>query len=357
MNLFKYVNNERGAALLLTLFLVMFISIIGVALLNTTFYGQKNNLVAVAEQQEFYRLEGAIDMLLYEMNHYNKQSTNSFLMAQDEAGNTRRVLDENGQPIPILNKGAYFYLADSSSSRLKTYRISGQTIQVKIENESKIGDNFQFTIKSSKLTDKRLSRSIDIVATRGSVPPLLEFDPENPDIAPFPIGRGILGVDLVKIHHHQANNVGKLNETFRNILRFYEVNPAEATETLTNNYSFAGKDKHYFNSIATDTITIPAGNLVFINDELTLRGGSNIIVDGLLLVNGIDIGGNAVVNGAVIANKLSVNSNAVEIGSNAGVDQGGSGGGYQAPSKDITEADYTWFSDINRITDMRTDRE
>lgn len=109
MKLFKYVNNERGAALLLTLFLVMFISIVGAALLNTTFYGQKNNLVAVAEQQEFYRLEGAIDMLLYEMNHYNKQSTSSFLMAQDEAGNTRKVLDENGQPIPILNKGAYFY--------------------------------------------------------------------------------------------------------------------------------------------------------------------------------------------------------------------------------------------------------
>lgn len=207
------------------------------------------------------------------------------------------------------------------------------------------------------MTNNKLSRSLDIVATRGNRPPLLEFDPENPDIAPFPTGRGILGANLIKIHHHQANNVGELNETFQNILRFYEVNPADATETLTNNYSFAGKDKHYFKNIATDTITIPAGNLVFIDDDITLRGGSNFTVDGLLLVKGIDIGGNAVINGAVIANELSVRSNAVEIGSNAGVDQGGSGGGYQAPSKDITEPDYTWSSDINNITDMRTGRE
>lgn len=71
MERLKSLNNERGATLLLTLFIVLFVSIVGVALLNTTFYGQKINKVALAEQQEFYRLEGAIEMMLFEMDKFS----------------------------------------------------------------------------------------------------------------------------------------------------------------------------------------------------------------------------------------------------------------------------------------------
>lgn len=39
MERLKSLNKERGATLLLTLFIVLFVSIVGVALLNTTFYG------------------------------------------------------------------------------------------------------------------------------------------------------------------------------------------------------------------------------------------------------------------------------------------------------------------------------
>ena len=39
MERLKSLNNERGATLLLTLFIVLFVSNVGVALLNTTFYG------------------------------------------------------------------------------------------------------------------------------------------------------------------------------------------------------------------------------------------------------------------------------------------------------------------------------
>ena len=71
MERLKSLNNERGATLLLTLFIVLFVSIVGVALSNTTFYGQKINKVALAEQQEFYRLEGAIEMMLFEMDKFS----------------------------------------------------------------------------------------------------------------------------------------------------------------------------------------------------------------------------------------------------------------------------------------------
>ncbi len=71
MERLKSLNNERGATVLLTLFIVLFVSIVGVALLNTTFYGQKINKVALAEQQEFYRLEGAIEMMLFEMDKFS----------------------------------------------------------------------------------------------------------------------------------------------------------------------------------------------------------------------------------------------------------------------------------------------
>lgn len=356
MRMSKALDNERGAALLMTLFLIMFVSIVGVSLLNTTFYGQKNNVVAVAEQEEFYPLEGAIEMLLFEMKEYKKES-NSYLMAKDSAGNIRRVEDDAGNPIRIVNKGTYFYIDDPSTLKSKTYRIAEHDIHVGIEEVRGTGNAYHFTITAKKLTNPRLVREVEIVASRENEPPMLEFDPDKPEIAPFPIRKALLGVNHVKIHHHQANNVGKLNEQFANILRFYEINPADATESLTNNYSFAGKDKHYFKNLATENITIPAGNLVFINDPITLRGGSSLVIDGILLVNSIDIGGNAAVNGAVIANYLSVNSNAVSIGSDAGVDSGGSGGGYKAPSIDITEEDYTWSTEFEKIENMNTDRQ
>jgi hypothetical protein len=364
--MFKYLNNDRGAALMLTLFLVVFISIVGAALLNTTFYGQKNNIVAVAEQQEFYPLEGAIDMLLFEINAYKKQDPSSYLMAQDEAGNIKRVLDANGNPIPIINKGAYFYLADSTSPRVKTYKIDGKDIQVRIFNETVSGSAYKFTIQSNRMADKKLVRSIDVVANRGEEPAVLSFNPDIPQVTPFP-GQPILGNYRDNdINPNQIHNVGKLTENFSNILRFYGINTAGNTATLTERTSFAGSDKHSFAKMTISnetTLTIPAGKLVFV-DTINLTGGGRpnstvLRVDGILIANTFDIAGNITyqINGAVLANNLIVSSNAITIGSNAGLNPGGSGGGYKAPSRDVTEEDYSRPSEIANITDMRTERQ
>jgi len=307
--------------------------------------------------------------MLFEMKDYNKDDPTLYLMAEDEAGNVRNVLDGNGNPIPIRTKGSYFYLNDPSSPRLKTFNISGQDIQVRIENEVKntAGDKYTFTISANKSTDNKFVRSVDFEVFSGDRPKNLAFDPEIPEVDPFP-GEPILGYSYADndINPNQIQNVGRLTEDFANIRRFYGVDNIAKSGTLTNSYIFAGNNKHYFTGMTLNknsTLTIPAGQLVFV-DYINLSGGGQpgstvLKVDGILIVNEFNISGNInyQINGAIIVNKLVVSSNGLTIGTTAGVDPGGSGGGYEAPSREITEEDYTWSTKLENVTDMRTDRE
>ena len=65
-----YFSNQRGAALILILFVVVFLSIVGTTLLNTTTYNLKTVVKNKSEQEEFYRAEGALEVVLTEMAHY-----------------------------------------------------------------------------------------------------------------------------------------------------------------------------------------------------------------------------------------------------------------------------------------------
>ena len=65
----KYVNSQSGAALILVLFVVLFLSITGSVLLNATTYSMKSIDRNEIEEAEFYLLEGALDLALDNINN------------------------------------------------------------------------------------------------------------------------------------------------------------------------------------------------------------------------------------------------------------------------------------------------
>ena len=65
----QYLKNQKGAALIF-IFLYIFLGIVGASLLNTTTYSTKTVVNNKEEQQEFYRAEGALEIMLNEMTNY-----------------------------------------------------------------------------------------------------------------------------------------------------------------------------------------------------------------------------------------------------------------------------------------------
>ena len=60
----KYIKSQTGAALILVLFVVLFLLITGALLLNVTTYSQKSIINNTVEEKEFYLAEGALDLAL-----------------------------------------------------------------------------------------------------------------------------------------------------------------------------------------------------------------------------------------------------------------------------------------------------
>lgn len=65
INMKRYLESQSGAALILVLFVVLFLSVTGALLLNVTTYSQKSIVNNAAEEKEFYLAEGALDLALH----------------------------------------------------------------------------------------------------------------------------------------------------------------------------------------------------------------------------------------------------------------------------------------------------
>ncbi|WP_216828812.1 hypothetical protein [Alkalihalobacterium elongatum] len=355
------IKNEKGAALLLTLFIIVFVSIVGAGLLNTTLYGKKTNVTALSEQQEFYKLEGAIDLFISEMNHYQDSSENEVLKYKDGNGNLHPIT-ENGEEIPIVKKGPFFYLANNTNPRVQNYNIDGELIEVLILNESLTGDVYNITLTAKQIANSKLQRSIDLKINRGTGPTIYEGVEVPAPIPPF-TGSAVQATKKLDLNPNLRGNPAftMIGTTFAEILSFYQLQPSLATGNLNSAYKFdSTKNKHHFNSISIgnhDTITIPEGHLVYIQ-QFHSTGGT-LVINGFLIINDLKVTGNGKFNlvGALIGQDVEFGSNAITIDARAGVNpETGEGGGYKPPRPTITESDYTVNSNIDMIIDMRTER-
>ena len=133
-------------------------------------------------------------------------------------------------------------------------------------------------------------------------------------------------------------------------------------DIINSNNQFGDSIRYYAQSLSVpkgETLTIPSGKIVYV-DTINLSGGGQpgttiLKVDGILIVNDLTITGNIKyeISGVIIANVLKLNG-AVEIKKNAGVDQGGAGGGYTPPTTQIVSG-YNFTSSIDK-TKMETVR-
>ncbi|MBM7662317.1 hypothetical protein JOC85_003124 [Bacillus mesophilus] len=70
-------GNQSGVALLTVLFIVVVLSIVGTFMLQSTTYGLQTVVKNNKDQEEFYRAEGAIEIVLAEMSEYKTSNGNS----------------------------------------------------------------------------------------------------------------------------------------------------------------------------------------------------------------------------------------------------------------------------------------
>lgn len=355
------IKNEKGAALLLTLFIIVFVSIVGAGLLNTTLYGKKANVTALAEQQEFYKLEGALDLFIGEMNSYREASESEVLKYKDGNGNLHPIT-ENGEQIPIVKKGPFYFLANNTNPRVQTYNISGEVIEVLILNETLTGNVYNITLSAKQVANSKLQRSVDLKINRGAGPTIFEGE-EVPAPLPTFTGSAVQATKKLDLNPNLRDNPAftMIGSSFTSILNFYQLQPSLASGNLNSAYRFNHtKNKHHFSSISignNETITIPEGHLVYV--ERFHSTGGTLVINGFLIINDLKVTGNGKFNlvGAIIGQDVEFGSNAVTIDARAGVNpETGEGGGYKPPRPTITESDYTVNSDIDTILDMRTER-
>jgi Putative transposase DNA-binding domain len=163
----KYVNSQSGAALLLVLFVVLFLSITGSVLLNATTYSLKSNEKNERLQEEFYSAEGAVDLVLDDMESYEGK----YVPIELRYDNGNLVTDVRGKPIikDVQQKGRYFYLNNLSMPSTITKSIGGKFITVTIDKTVVNPDAFQATINASV---DNISRDLELKVSKGKMPTL-----------------------------------------------------------------------------------------------------------------------------------------------------------------------------------------
>ncbi|MFZ0446544.1 MAG: hypothetical protein WAM95_18335 [Bacillus sp. (in: firmicutes)] len=308
----RYVKSQSGAALLLVLFAVLFLSITGSVLLNTTTYSLKTNEKNEKIQGEFYSIEGAIDLVLDDMNSYKGNYVQI------------KLKDKNGDPITVQEVGPYFYLKDKLKEKTSlelTKMIGGRNVDITITNSNKK----EYKEKCLK-KDEGIEICATIIAHGTNVSRLLELKVQKDE---EPSLKGSSTNTLNKIIYYNGNfnfngsqshdeldvkgNSEKSNEVYVTTLKNigYQGITYDNNWTIDYSHNFSTgpynpnkidyKNKH-------TTLTIPKGKTVFVKN-VDLNGGE-IIIDGILVVVDFNMNGNpnVIVNGAlIVTSNLNIN--------------------------------------------------
>jgi hypothetical protein len=283
---------------MIVLFVVVLVSIVGTAMLSSTTYGLQNVVKTTKEQEEFYRAEGALEIVLTEMANYKNASTG--------------------------NSGPFAYLKDLTNNT-KTYQIGGKNVLVKIKTNRDIS---KITPSSSKETitvtleanyeqanQTKLTRSMTFdvkvssdsltrtTSAYGYVTPGHFIDKEQFDEG---LKAKIIDIDYNQIinalgikWNEYTNSIDKQDIDKNEIYTF----PKGITKLSEINLSGAGV-----------TIVIPKGAIVYAK-TVSISGSGNadsqFTIDGALIAETINHKGNSVMtlNSGLIAKTYNGTSN------------------------------------------------
>lgn len=298
----RFRENESGAALMIVLFLVVLVSIVGTAMLSTTTYGLQNVVKTTKEQEEFYRAEGAIEIVLSEMANYKNASTGS--------------------------SGPFAYLKDVGGTH--SYNIGGQEVTVDII----LPNNF------SSLKPDETTKNINVILEAGykdnSV--LIRKVSLNIDYSANPLTETKNAYNLYNYHSFLGADKGTYDKTKFGPITI--LNYDTIVSSLASGNTINPIDKHDLDSeveyvfpsgvTRIETIRLSGKNtkIVIPNDaivyvkEIDLKGsGQNtqIVVNGALIVDELFHGGSSIlqVNSGLIVRNAYADSNAFVINGEA----------------------------------------
>lgn len=287
----RYKSNESGAALMIVLFIVVLVSIVGTAMLSTTTYGLQNVVKTTKEQEEFYRAEGAIEIVLSEMSNYKNASTGS--------------------------SGPFAYLKDMTN-HTKSFQIGGRNVQVEVTtNPTNISS---ITPNSNVQTVKVILEASYSNSNQSKIVRNMEFDV---NVSADALAKTKTAYGYVSPGHfidkdQFADGLRTYIESidYNKVITELGINWSSYTDTIGSNdikngdvYTFP-KGITKFSEISIngggETIIIPKGAIVYVED-ISIGGSGNavtqLIIEGALIAKSITHSGNSVVtvNSGLIA--------------------------------------------------------
>lgn len=249
---------------MIVLFIVVLVSIVGTAMLSTTTYALKNVQDSKLEQQEFYRAEGALEIVMTQMENYKN--------------------DNESGPLAYLQE----------EPRTSVYNIGGKEIKVEITIEPKdistIPSNILVTLKAQYSgAQSKVSRNLEFTIINSAVKlgrTVNKYNLWNIDEFTKTVGNDDKG-------DYDPNILGEISEEdYKDIVDSLDKLPvATPSGTIDGNYYIFPKGVTKVNSISLsgnkEKIKIPADSIVYVK-ELNLQGSGNstqVIVDGALIVD------------------------------------------------------------------------
>ena len=324
-------------------------------------------------QKEFYMAEGALDIYMDKMKGYEningEKGPYFYLLRESQGdcvtsgGDTLIALKE--KEFPIGEQGLIISVKGCIDGIL--HDPNDPTFNP--EDVSNVNVKLEASYSDPNLSDIKRIVEIEIVA---SAEEINETIPGTPEIKPFPTEKAILSTSLKNVQDKHSNHVGLLTEKFDRILSFYGIDKSILTDNVDNDNvynlinssnQFGDFVRYYAKGLSVPkgkTLTIPSGKIVYV-DTINLSGGGKpgttvLKVDGILIVNNLDITGNITydISGVIMVNNLSKLNGAVDINKNVGVDPGGAGGGYTPPATQIVSG-YKLTSNIDKLK-LKTER-
>lgn len=258
-------DNQRGAALIVILVLVVILSIVGSTMLATTTYGLKNVTKNEKEQKEFYRAEGAIEIALAEIN---------------KNANVAGTWPNN--------------LIKSTTQTTYTgqYTIGSEVVQVDVSKGTKttnaMGEVIPFTMvakyKNGSKIKRQLTLNVNKTATQMFTKEPYTFVDDS-DLK----DKGQISVAMSRINL----------QTYLDILRDYSVDWSQfaSKPSVYSDFTFPTGVSYYQNLSLSgkENVTIPDNAVVFVKN-VELSGNGNITIKGTLIAETLHNKGNSVMD-------------------------------------------------------------
>lgn len=313
----RYLRSQSGAALILVLFLVLFLSIVGTVLLNATTYSQKSIHMNSKVESEFYKAEGALDLALYTIQNHPT--------------------------------GMYKYLTTPSTEDKELFFSieEANDMKVRIENiNSKAGNSSVSATLTASLADStksKLDRKIDIfVEEPGAIlkNPIIYWKKkfvnggsERKYEIPSHFGETVVSEDIYNriynaFHTNKSQNRGNLTLTHSDQLtvgtigidgqvidEYVKYGNLNISSNIKNNGGIYVKSGSYleFNELDMKNggkLVIEEGAIVVGNSATFSAAHGQIIIKGVFIVNDFTTHSHSslIVDSAIIARNYNIKS-------------------------------------------------